>query len=152
MRTIVLGLGNILMRDDGIGVRVIETLRERELPPGVELIDAGTGVYSLIYELEDAELLIVVDAVRGGGEPGTVYRIPGDELQGFGGEALSVHDIRFPEVVSILAEQGHHPEMVVFGVEPASTEMGMELSPEVEAVLDRVADLIVSELETRTVS
>ncbi|MDA8096147.1 MAG: hydrogenase maturation protease [Clostridia bacterium] len=147
-RTIVLGLGNILMQDDGIGVRVIEALQDTELPDGVELVDAGTGVYSLIYDLEGADRIIVVDAVQGGGEPGTVYRIPGEELDSFRDEAVSTHDIRFPEVMTILAQHGHHPAVVVYGVEPAEVDLGMELTPSVMAVLPRVTALVLDEIRS----
>ncbi|MDZ4042382.1 MAG: HyaD/HybD family hydrogenase maturation endopeptidase [Eubacteriales bacterium] len=146
MRIIVLGLGNILMQDDGFGVRVIEALREVPLPEKVELVDAGTGIYSLMYDLEGADHIVVVDAVQGGAEPGAVYRIPGEELGSFYQGAASSHEIRFPEVMAMFKQQGYHPQAVVYGVEPAALDLGMELTASVAAALPRVVDLVQDEI------
>ena len=80
-RIAVVGVGNILMGDEGIGVKVVEELRKERLPEGVELFDGGTAFHVLVDDLIDFDKLIIVDAVLGGESPGTIYRFEFGELE-----------------------------------------------------------------------
>ena len=89
---LILGLGNILLRDEGVGVRVIETMRELDLPPEVELYDGGTVGADLLDVLADREKVIVIDAISGELPPGTVVRLTAAELAPAAEPSVSLHD------------------------------------------------------------
>jgi len=129
-RIMVLGIGNLLMQDDGIGVHVIRQLEDLDLPAQVELVDGGTHSYDLLDFFSQADICIVVDAMRAGGEPGTVYRVPLEELGLAPNPHIhSLHEISFAEAMHMLQLEGYHPQVLVYGVEPQSVELGLELTP-----------------------
>jgi hydrogenase maturation protease len=146
-RITVLGIGNLLMQDDGVGVHVIRHLQERELPPEVKLIDGGTYSYDLLEFIIEADTCIVVDAMHGGGEPGTIYRAPFDELglKPVAG-AVSLHEISLVEAVYLLRLEGYDPDIVVYGVEPHTVSLGLELTDTVSRQVPRVAEMIEKDI------
>ena len=148
-RISVVGVGNLLMRDDGIGVHMVRYLEEQGVPEGVELIDGGTHSYDLLDIFAEADIIIVIDAIQAGGEPGTIYRAPLDELdlQPSGDSATSLHDLNFIEAVHMLRLMGHDPQFIVFGVQPKEMCLNLELSPEVAAKVPRLAELIQAEIQ-----
>ncbi|MGE5391174.1 MAG: hydrogenase maturation protease [Deltaproteobacteria bacterium] len=148
-RISVVGVGNLLQRDDGIGVHVVRYLEEQGVPAGVELIDGGTHSYDLLDFFAEADIIIVVDAIQAGAEPGTIYRAPLDELglQPNTDAATSLHDLNFIEAVHMLRLMGHDPQFIVFGVQPKEFRLDLELSPEVTATVPRVAELIQEEIQ-----
>lgn len=148
-RTIILGLGNLLLGDEGVGVHVIRRLQEVELPEGVELVDGGTAGFELLPFLKEAERVIIVDAARGGGKPGSVYRLRPEEL-GSATPELSLHQISLREVLQAAELLGIKPEVVIIGVEPERIAPGIGLSPAVEAALPRAIDLVLKELQAQT--
>ncbi len=147
-KTVVLGVGNYLLRDEGVGVHAVRALAGRPLPPGVELVDGGTAGFDLLPLLLGAERVIVIDAVRAGGVPGAVYRLPLAECELRPREpGLSLHDAGLAEVFHALKLlTPEPPEVVLIGVEPASLELGTELSPAVSAKLPLILDLVEEEL------
>lgn len=148
-RISVVGVGNLLMRDDGVGVHVIRHLEEQGVPEGVELIDGGTHSYDLLDIFAEADIVIVIDAIQAGGEPGTIYRAPLDELglQPSGDAATSLHDLNFIEAVHMLRLMGHDPQFIVFGIQPLEMCLNLELSPLVAEKVPRVAELIQEEIQ-----
>lgn len=136
----VLGMGNVLLKDDGVGVRVVEELQKRELPAGVAVLDIGTGILRMLPELVKAERIIVIDAVRAGGEPGSVYHFAGAEPKA--GATRSVHDIQFDEVLAHLRLLGREPEVEYYGIEPGEIAFSQELSPEVASRVPALADYL----------
>ena len=148
MRIVVLGVGNILLSDEGVGVRAVESLkREYRLPPEVEVIDGGTSAMEMLDDLACADHLIIVDAVRSGKPPGTMVRIAGDAVPVFFKTKLSPHQIGLSDVLATLALTGELPGGVtVIGVEPYSLATGMALTPQVEAVLPKVVAQLTDEL------
>lgn len=150
MRVVILGIGNILMSDEGIGVHAVEALQQRFLlPDNVDVVDGGTTGMELLPDLQGAQHLIVVDAVRVGVAPGTVVRLEGDEVPAFFKTKLSPHQVGLSDVLAALRFSGGEPERVVLiGVQPVSLDMAMELSPEVAAKMDRVLELVTAELAT----
>ena len=147
--TLLIGLGNPLMGDDGAGVAVLERLREEwVLPPEVELLDGGTWGMNLLPAVEFAARLVLVDAIRTGLGPGTLTVLERAQLPRYFSLKLSPHQIDLREVLALAELRGALPEdLVALGIEPASVELGEGLSPAVAAGLDKLVDLVVSRLE-----
>lgn len=122
MSTAVLGLGNPLLTDDGVGLVLLEQLREDSWVD-VELVDGGTWGLSLLPVLADCDRVLVLDAVRAGNEPGTVVRGTGSDVPRFYRYPLSPHQIDLTEVLAAAEMVGQVPsEVVVVGIEPSSTD------------------------------
>ncbi len=144
----VLGLGNILLRDEGVGVRVIERLKQTyELPDKLEIIDGGTMGLDLLPYLEGEDYLIVVDAVKSGREAGSIIRIEDNDIPSFLSTKLSPHQIGLSDLLATASLLDIVPEKIVlFGIEPKDMETGLELSDEVADKVDQLAALVASEL------
>lgn len=147
-RIVVLGIGNILLSDEGVGVRAVEALRERWLlPDDVEVIDGGTSGMELLEDLSRAGVLIVADAVKTGGSPASVVRIAGDDVPVFFRARLSPHQVGLSDVLADLAFLGEAPrETILFGIQPVSMATGMTLTPDVAQRLPELVAGIVAEL------
>ncbi len=146
---LVLGIGNLVMSDDGIGVHVIHELqRMYRFPETVNLVDGGTLGLDLLPMLENITHLILVDAVETGEKPGTLVRLTGEELPIALETKLSPHQMGLKDLLAVSELMGHSPrEMVMIGVQPGSIEMGTDMSCEVEAKLDEMVGNVLSELE-----
>lgn len=153
-RTVVLGIGNILLCDEGVGVRAVEALRAGyEVPPGLSLIDGGTSAMELLDDLEGLDLLIVLDAVRAGRDPGTLVALRGAEVPVFFRARLSPHQVGLAEVLATLDLLGRAPRTtVVLGVEPASLVTQLGLTDPVAARLPELVHATVRELEAHGVA
>ena len=155
---LVAGIGNAWMRDDGFGGHVAKALGERELPQAVTVLDFGIGGLDLAYEVMRGyyDALVLVDVSRQGGEPGTLYVIEPDpdEIEPIAdGEVVSPHGMDPKTVLRFVKTVGGWPgKIVVVACEPAAgDEMGLELTPEVAAVVDRAAELVLETIaELRT--
>ncbi len=148
MRIVVLGVGNILLSDEGIGVRAVEKLQQDyELPPEVVVIDGGTTGMEMLEDLSNADHIIIVDAVRSGKTPASIIRLADEQVPVFFKTKLSPHQIGLSDVLATLEFIGEQPGGVtVIGVEPVSLETGMALTPQVEARLPELTDLVATEL------
>ncbi len=148
-KTVILGIGNTILRDEGLGVKALELLkRDYEFTPEVELLDGGTLGIDLLYFLEGAERLLVLDAVLGGGKPGDLYIFKGDGVKSYFRRKVSMHEIGFQEVLGLLELRGSDiKEIVVMGIEPKDIELGTELSPEVEGSLPELVNEALKQLE-----
>ncbi len=146
---LILGLGNILLGDEGVGVRAVEALaRHPDLPTGVEVVDGGTAGMSLIDILASRERVIVIDAVRSGEPPGTVVRLDGDDVPAFFRTRISPHQLGLSEVLAALTLTNELPKRVtLIGVEPLDLGLGLTLTPVVAGVIDRVVEMVLAELE-----
>ncbi|NLO20651.1 MAG: hydrogenase maturation protease [Syntrophomonadaceae bacterium] len=145
----VVGIGNLLMQDEGVGVHVINHLAQLKcLPEEVDLIDAGVNSYDMLDIFADYPVLILIDAMQAGGEPGTIYRVPLEEL-GLQPDLniTSLHELHFIEAVSMAKLMGYQPEILVFGLEPETIKVGMELSPTIQAKLPQVMELVTRDVE-----
>lgn len=145
---VVLGVGNLIMRDEGAGVRCVEWLEASgRLPPGVVTIDGGTSTHELLGELESLELLVIVDAVVAPGPPATVVRLEGDHIPAAFSNKLSPHQHGLNDLLANLRLLDRAPRrLVLFGITPARIELGLELSPEVAAVVPEVGARVLAEL------
>jgi hydrogenase maturation protease len=148
--TLVLGLGNILLGDEGVGVRVIERLLEQvELPEGVRVLDGGTLGLDLLPYLEDAARLLVVDAAQARKPAGTLIRLTGREIPIFlDASKVSPHQEGLQDLLAVAAFKGYLPEEVVFlGVQVGSLGVSLELSPAVAAQVDPMVERVLEELD-----
>lgn len=146
----VLGCGNTLVGDDGIGIRVIERLQEMELPENVEIIDAGVGGMAILSWIEDADKVVIIDAVQTGNEPpGTVYEFTEKELPPSDMFMLSLHDLNLVDTLNVGRVVQKMPgEIVIIGVEVKRVaEFTKDLTPEVEGAIPEVIDLVLKELK-----
>jgi len=146
---LVLGLGNPLQGDDGVGCRVIEALEDCELPPDVEVLDGGTPGIGLLHLLEGRRRAIIVDAAEMGRPPGTIARFRSDEvtLTGSAGR-FSLHRTAVADALALAAALSIPlPEIVFYGVQPGRIGWGEALSPEVAAALPKLIEMIIAECE-----
>ncbi|MBI5178243.1 MAG: HyaD/HybD family hydrogenase maturation endopeptidase [Nitrospinae bacterium] len=151
----VLGIGNILLQDDGAGVRAVERLqREYTFPDNVRLIDVGTTVYHNMGILAESEKLLVLDAVKLDGPPGTVYRFSADEFRVKLPRKATSHDVGILNALSMMALTGQTPpEAVIIGIQPKEYgRWGESLSHEVEKGLDEMINEALRQLEAWEVS
>ena len=146
-KILILGIGNLILRDEWVCVHAVRELEERDLPSHVEVIDGGTYLMDLLSVIQEAERIIVIDALKGGGEPGTIYRVIPDDLMAESERALSLHQVGLLETLGMVKQLGGEPEVVIIGVEPKEISWGMELTPEVEAKLPKVIEMVLGELQ-----
>ncbi len=148
LSTLVLGIGNLIMTDDGIGVRVVQRIAEEySFPPEVEIIDGGTLGLDLLPLLEGLDRLLIIDAMGTGGPPGTIRRVDGEEIPIAFESRLSPHQMGLKDLLAVSRLMGHPvPEMVLLGVQPECIEPGMELSPAVAVQLDELISRTLQEL------
>jgi len=148
MRIVVLGVGNILLSDEGVGVRVIEKLQQDfDLPPDVEVIDGGTSGMEMLEDLSCADHIVIIDAVRSGSPPATIVKLTNEQVPVFFRTKLSPHQIGLSDVLATLELIGEQPGGVtVIGIEPVSLETGMALSPQVQTQLPKLVESVVEEL------
>jgi len=151
MKAVVLGVGNVILADEGVGVRVIDALeRDYVLPPGVTAIDAGTSGMEMLEDLSHLDFLLVVDAIAAGQPPATLVRLAGDEVPVFFRRNLSPHGIGLSDVLASLEFMGAEPkETVILGVQPVSLELSTDLTPAIAACVPKLLAQVVDELSAR---
>jgi hydrogenase maturation protease len=144
---LILGLGNILLGDDGLGVAAVEELRRRfELPDGVSVIDGGTLGLSLLPVLQSARRVILVDAVAADAEAGSLVRLTGDEVGHAAAHRLSPHQVGVADLLDGLRLLGGFPaEIVLIGLVPQAIELSVERSAPVERQMSRLVDAVADE-------
>lgn len=148
-KILVLGVGNILLSDEGLGVRAVERLRQQyTFPAYVTLMDGGTMGMCLMEPLMDCDLLIVLDAVLGGGAPGSLYRLSGDDLRKSLSFRDSTHQTDLVDTLICCELAGHRPEAVVLGMEPEDYKtMSTELTPNIAKCLHKLCEAAIRELQ-----
>ncbi len=146
---LVLGVGNVLLTDEGVGVRVAHELMARfDFPPNVKVMDGGVLGLSLAGVMMEARRVIVVDAVRGGEAPGTIYRFPWDARPEHIQYKDSLHQIDLMETMALLPLLGEPPQVVVIGVEFGDIDnYGLSLTTEVEKAVEPLVEQVLRELE-----
>ncbi|MDR3340719.1 MAG: HyaD/HybD family hydrogenase maturation endopeptidase [Candidatus Symbiothrix sp.] len=138
MNILILGVGNLLLKDEGIGIHVIQALEKENLPSGVRLMDGGTGGLHLISFLQDYSRIIMVDATLDSYPPGTVRLIRPHYASDFP-PLMSAHEIGLRDMIEAMALSGVSPEIQLIVVSAADiNEVGMDLSPEVAAAIPEV--------------
>ncbi len=145
----VLGVGCKLLTDEGFGVHVVEKLTaDYDFPDNVSVIDGGVLGVNLLGVISEADHLIVVDVIRNGGEPGTLYRLAGQEIPARIRAKNSLHQIDFLEALTLCQALDKVPETVIIGVEPEDiTTYSVELTPTIAAKTDAMIDMVFKELQ-----
>lgn len=144
-KTLVLGIGNLLLADEGVGVHVARALIDAGYSAEVTVLDVGTAILDALPAIEEADRIIVVDAVKADKIPGTIYRMPFDEFER--PECIaSMHGFDLSRVLA-LTRRSRPPEVLVIGIEPAQIEWSLDLSPEVAEQLPVLLGVIQRELE-----
>ena len=146
MGKFVLGIGNVLLRDEGIGCHVVHALEGIPLPD-VEIVDGGTCP-DVLQLLEDADKLVIVDAVKGGGTPGQIYRFHLEDITLEQKPFLSLHDVGLVDNLMLMKFWHSVGEAVIIGVEPKQVDWGLELSPELREKMPQIIETILAELST----
>ena len=148
-KILVLGVGNILLRDEGIGVKIVQKLQtEYSFSPNVEFMDGGTLGLRLLDPIAQADHVIVVDAVQNGQAPGTLYQLPAEELEKRVTFKNSLHQLDLVETLAYAEVLGHRPSAIIIGIEPADiSPWGTELTQVVENRLDELCSMVLSEIE-----
>jgi hydrogenase maturation protease len=148
LNVLILGVGNLLMTDDGFGVHVINELRKYPFPPNVNLIEAGIVSHQLIPEFHAADFLIFVDAVEAGDTPGSIFRFRPEDMRFMTNIKASLHDMSLIDVLDMTELTGERPETIIIAVQPKDVKScSMELNDEIRAAIPRVIELIIEELK-----
>lgn len=142
MKTLILGVGNLLLKDEGVGIHVIQALEKEELPSGIHLMDGGTGGFHLISWLEEYDRIIMIDATLDSNPPGTVRLIKPRYSSDFP-PLMSAHEIGLKDMIEAMQLTGKMPEthLIVISVVDIN-EVGMELSAEVEDAIPEVISIV----------
>jgi hydrogenase maturation protease len=147
-RIVVIGVGNLLRRDEGIGIHVIKALQEMDLSSEIKLIDGGTSPDIIAYT-RIGDKIIIIDAAKAGGEPGSVYRFMPDDLAGDKRTLASAHELGVIENLKLMGLTGNEPsEVIIIGIEPKNTDWGTELSPELKNRLNPIVKVVLREIYT----
>jgi hydrogenase maturation protease len=148
--TLVIGVGNPLRGDDGVGVRVAEVLAGKDLPRDVEVVDGGTQGLGIVSLMEGRRRVVLVDATDMGRAPGSFVRFTLEKVRLLGeAEHLSIHDAGLRDSLLLAQALGTLPEeVIIFGVQPARIEWEYGLSPEVEAELPALVEAILMEVSS----
>ncbi len=145
-RIIVFGAGNLLLKDEGIGVHVALALKELDLPDNIEIIDGGTSS-NLLAHLEPADKLIIIDAVQAGGAPGTVYHFRPEDLAEEPAGLISLHEAGVMSGLRMMSLLRNEPkEIVILGVQPKEIDWGTELSPELQERMQEIIRTVLQEI------
>lgn len=147
-KLLVLGVGNILMMDEGVGVHAVHELLKEEWPEEMDLIDGGTFTQDIFYLFVEYEKILVLDIVMGGQIPGTIYRLTEDDLRQNQKHTLSLHDIDLLDSVSMARMAGKRPELHVLGIEPETINWNMELTPTLARLFPDYVELARQEIRT----
>ncbi|MBU0566956.1 HyaD/HybD family hydrogenase maturation endopeptidase [bacterium] len=149
-QTVIIGVGNILMQDEGIGVHIVRELRKMKLPKEVKLVDGGTCGLDLTGFMEEAKKVIIVDALKGGEEPGAIYRLTLDDIAPSSEYVTSLHQIGLFEALNILEllKKGRPKEVIIIGVTPKEIKWNLELSKELKERFPDIIKVVLAEVES----
>ena len=145
----VLGIGNPLCRDDGVGIRIIHEMRDSGRYKTIDLIDGGTApdLFSLLDE--NVARLIIVDALRGGKKPGSIYRLAITDDNIAEESPVSLHGLGVLDSLKMMKQLDlHRPEVTIIGIEPFDTSHGLKLSPQLEALIPDIINAVEEEIRS----
>ncbi len=145
---LVLGVGNILIQDEGIGVRAVEWLQQHFIaPPAVQFLDGGTMGLDLLHYLAGLHHLIILDAVHASKPAGSLTILSGNDVPSFLQMKISPHQVGVQDLLATAQLKGYAPpQIVIFGVEPDWLSVGLDMSPAVDAQVEPLAQLALKQL------
>ena len=150
---LVMGIGNLLLQDEGAGVRAVEEFaRKYDTPSYVELLDGGTSGIELLQHLPGRDVLILVDVVRNGKPCGTLSRFEGDDVPSLFQNKISPHQLGLSDLLATARLMDAMPKKVIlYGIEPKNLDTGLEMSAEVSANIGNLTDLLAGEIRAQGV-
>ncbi len=147
-KILVLGVGNLILSDEGVGVHLARRLQLEPLPPNVEVQDGGTQGLELLAYMDDVAKLIIVDCVKAGAEPGSIFRFEPDAVDVIPKQyKISFHDLGIYDFIRLAQAMEILPPTIIFGMEPERVEWGEALSPSLEAKMDKLKAFVLEEIE-----
>ncbi len=147
-QVLILGVGNLLLKDDGFGVHLVNSLKDTVFPKNIRVLEAGTVSHQLIPLLHEIDFLIVVDVVEAGDAPGSLFRFSPEDMKFASEQKVSLHQISLIDVLHMAELTGRKPQTVIIGVQPKDvSSWSLELSDELSAVIPKVKELIFKELK-----
>lgn len=152
-RTVVLGIGNLLLQDEGIGVHLVQKLADELDRSDVDVIDGGTDPDIVSCVGDNVERLIIIDAANAGDQPGTIYRFDIGDLESDQSSVVSLHQIGIVDSINMMSLLGKRPKSVtVIGIEPKSIDFGLELSHELSERLPKIIEIVMNEIDKINIS
>lgn len=145
----IMGVGNILFTDEGVGVRVLEMLTEQyDFPPNVAIVDGGVLGMNLLGTISEADHLIVIDAVRNKQKPGTLYRLEGEDIPQRVLAKNSLHQVDLLEALTFCDALDKHPETLIIGIEPQDIKtVGLVMTSIVADKMQAMVEMVIIELK-----
>jgi len=149
VRIVVVGVGNLLLKDEGIGVHIVHALQQIDIPHDIKIIDGGTSP-DLPYYFKDTDKLIIIDAMKGEGKPGTVYRFQPHDVNIESKGMVSVHELGLEQSLKMMRLTRSEPkEIVIIGIEPKEIDWGTELSVELQQKIPKIINIVLNEIGLR---
>ncbi len=147
-KIVIIGIGNVLLKDEGIGIHVINELEKYKLPSNVEIYDGGTGGFKLIDLMHGAKRVIFIDAVETGKAPGTITTFKSEDVRSmYPKKKYSLHDTDLLEVIKMVELLEHPPEIEIMGVQPKTINYGTTLSRELTDSIHDIISTIYNEID-----
>lgn len=150
MKSLVIGCGNLLRGDDAVGPVLVRRMWDRGLPDGVRCVDGGTGGMDVAFQMRGAPQVILVDACSSGSEPGTLFEVPGHEIENLPPlTGINLHAFRWDHAIAFgrwLLKDEYPESVTAYLIEGERYEIGAGLSPAVDAAVDRLVDLLLAKL------
>ncbi|MBC8016429.1 MAG: hydrogenase maturation protease [Sporomusaceae bacterium] len=144
-RVIIIGFGNVLMGDDGAGIRASHVLMEASLPANIEVIDGGVASFEILDGVRTADQIILIDALAAGGQPGEIYRLLSENLDNWkANQGLSLHEFTLIDSLRLAKVLGPMPPIIIYGIEPEDVSFRWGLTPAVEKALARLIPMIIT--------
>ncbi len=149
IKTLVIGVGNLLMSDEGVGIHVVRQLvSQYEIPEEIQVLDGGTLGMDLLYYLEGVDQVLIIDAVETGEAPGTIVRLEGEDVPAFLSVKMSPHEIGIPDMLAAAKLKDIFPQsLILIGIQPETIEISTELSPTIQAALNPLLNVSIEQLE-----
>lgn len=149
-RALVIGCGNLLRGDDAAGPVFVRRMWDRGLPEGIHCADGGTGGMDVAFQMRGVPRVILVDACTSGSEPGTLFEVPGTEVENLPPlSGINLHAFRWDHAIAFarwLLKEDYPADVTAYLIEGARFEVGEPLSPKVDAAVDRLVDLLLAKL------
>ena len=145
-KIVILGLGNILLKDEGVGVHVVNEILKKKVPVNVEVIDGGTSGLDVLLSSGNIDRLFVIDALKSGSRPAAVHRLEPGDIAAPGGDRISMHQVGLPDALESAKKLGIRiGKVVIFGVEPGDVGPGTEMTPELKEKAPDIAEMVLKE-------
>ena len=145
-RVVVIGVGNLLQKDEGAGIHALQALEKLALPPDVKLVDGGTSP-DLIAYTRTGEKMVIIDCAKAGGQPGDIYRFNPEDLTAGKGLLTSAHEMGVVENLNLMEMTGNKPkDVVIIGIEPAEIDWGLELSAALKQKMPNLIKVVLKEI------